>query len=90
LALDAIQQRLFAVALGLRSLRTTASDGDVEAELARLEGEVDGVIKDVRARALVYQPGWLNRCGPPPTSYAPGSASHGREGVGATQGGRRR
>jgi hypothetical protein len=53
LALDAIQQRLFAVALGLRSLRTTASDGDVEAELARLEGEVDDVIKDVRARALV-------------------------------------
>jgi hypothetical protein len=53
LALDAIQQRLFAVALGLRSLRTTASDGDVEAELARLEGEIDGVIKDVRARALV-------------------------------------
>jgi hypothetical protein len=53
LALDAIQQRLFAVALGLRSLRSTASDGDVAAELARLEGEVDGVIKDVRARALV-------------------------------------
>jgi hypothetical protein len=52
LALDAIQQRLFAVALGLRSLRSTASDGDVAAELARLEGEIDGAIKDVRARAL--------------------------------------
>jgi hypothetical protein len=52
LALDAIQQRLFAVALGLRSLRTTVSDDEVAAELARLEDEVDGVIKDVRARAL--------------------------------------
>jgi hypothetical protein len=52
LALDAIQQRLFAVALGVRSLRSTASDGDVAAELARLEGEIDGVIRDVRARAL--------------------------------------
>jgi hypothetical protein len=49
LAIDAIQQRLFAVALGLRSLRTTASDGDVEAELVRLEGEIDSAIKDVRA-----------------------------------------
>jgi hypothetical protein len=52
LALDAIQQRLFAVALGLRSLHTTVSDGGVAAELARLEGEIDGVIKAVRARAL--------------------------------------
>jgi hypothetical protein len=56
LALDAIQQRLFAVALGLRSLRTAASDRDVEAELARLEDEVDGVIRDVRARALSISP----------------------------------
>jgi hypothetical protein len=52
LGLDAIQQRLFAVALGVRSLRATASDGDVAAELARLEGEIDGVIKVVRARAI--------------------------------------
>jgi hypothetical protein len=49
LALDAIQQRLFAVALGVRSLRSAASDGGVAAELARLEEEIDRVIKDVRA-----------------------------------------
>jgi hypothetical protein len=53
LALDAVQQRLFAVALGVRSLRSRASDGGVAAELARLEEEIDGIIKDVRARALV-------------------------------------
>jgi hypothetical protein len=53
LALDAIQQRLFAVALGVRSLRSTASDGGVAAELARLEQEIDEIIKDVRTRALV-------------------------------------
>jgi hypothetical protein len=52
LALDAIQQRLFAVALSLRRLRTTAADDEVAAELTRLEGEIDGVIKDVRARAV--------------------------------------
>jgi hypothetical protein len=53
LALDAIQQRLFAVALGVRRLRSTAPDGGIAAELARLEEEIDRVIKDVRARALV-------------------------------------
>ena len=49
--LDAIQQRLFAVALGLRSLRTGAGDEVVAQELERLEVEVDGLIQEVRSRA---------------------------------------
>lgn len=49
--LDAIQQRLFAIALGLRTLRTGAGPGTVADELERLEAEVDVVIRDVRDRA---------------------------------------
>jgi hypothetical protein len=49
--LDAIQQRLFAVALGIRSLRAGAEDKMVAEELERLEGEVDGLIREVRCRA---------------------------------------
>jgi hypothetical protein len=49
--LDAIQQGLFAVALGLRSLRDGARDEIVTRELERLEGEVDGLIQEVRSRA---------------------------------------
>jgi hypothetical protein len=52
LALDAMQQRLFVVALELRDLRATAADDGVGAVLVRLEGEIDGLIRDVRARAL--------------------------------------
>jgi hypothetical protein len=52
LTLDAVQQRLFAVALGLRSLRSKEHDGGLAAELERLEVEIDGLIKDVRARAV--------------------------------------
>ncbi len=51
--LDAIQQRLFAVALGLRSLQTSAVDETVTRELERLEVEVDGIIREVRCCASV-------------------------------------
>lgn len=46
--LDEIQQRLFAVALGIRTLQTGAVDGEVARELERLEIEVDGLIREVR------------------------------------------
>jgi cob(I)alamin adenosyltransferase len=49
--LDAIQQGLFAVALGLRSLRDGARDDVVARELERLEAEVDELIQEVRSRA---------------------------------------
>ena len=49
--LDAIQQSLFAIALGLRTLRTGAGIGTIADELERLEAEVDVVIRDVRDRA---------------------------------------
>jgi hypothetical protein len=51
-ALDGVQQRLFAVALGLRRLRSRCSRTDVSAELAAIEAEVDDLIRDVRAEAL--------------------------------------
>jgi len=51
--LDAIQQRLFAVALGLRSLQASAVDETVARELERLEMEVDELIREVRCRASV-------------------------------------
>ncbi len=51
--LDAIQQRLFVVALRLRSLQTSAVDTTVMQELERLEVEVDGLIREVRSRASV-------------------------------------
>ena len=49
--LDAIQQRLFAIALGLHSLQAGAVDETVAQELERLEMEVDGLIREVRWRA---------------------------------------
>ena len=49
--LDEMQQRLFAVGLGLRSLQTSAVDETVLPELKRLEMEVDGLIRVVRCRA---------------------------------------
>jgi hypothetical protein len=52
LDLDAVQQRLFAIALGLRSLRSTAADPADAARLEDLEGAIDELIKDVRRRAL--------------------------------------
>jgi len=54
--LDAIQQRLFVIALGLRSLQTSAVDETVAQELERLEVEVDGLIREVRCRASVRPP----------------------------------
>jgi uncharacterized protein with PhoU and TrkA domain len=50
-ALDAMQQRLFAVALGLRTLRARVSDDDLAAEIERLEVEVDGLIRTLRSQA---------------------------------------
>lgn len=50
-ALDGVQQRLFAVALGLRRLRSRCSRTEMGAELAAIEAEVDGLIRDVRAQA---------------------------------------
>lgn len=49
--LDAIQQRLFAVALGIRSLQARAADETVARELERLEKEIDGLIREIRSRA---------------------------------------
>lgn len=49
--LDEIQQRLFAIALGLRSLQTSVADETVAHDLERLEGQVDGLIREVRSRA---------------------------------------
>jgi hypothetical protein len=54
--LDAIQQRLFAVALGARSLRDDAGNDIVARELERLELEVDGLIREVRSRASAPLP----------------------------------
>jgi hypothetical protein len=54
-ALDGVQQRLFAVALGLRRLRSRCSRTDVSAELAAIEAEVDDLIRDVRAEAQPEQ-----------------------------------
>jgi hypothetical protein len=50
--LDAVQQRLFAVALGLRDLRSRIGDGGLVADLERLEEDIDALIRDVRARAI--------------------------------------
>lgn len=55
LALDAVQQRLFVVALGLRGLRSR-SGGELAVEVERLETEIDDLIKDVRASALSIRP----------------------------------
>jgi hypothetical protein len=50
-ALDAMQQRLFAVALGLRTLRARVADDDLALEIERLETEVDGLIRTLRSQA---------------------------------------
>jgi hypothetical protein len=49
--LDEIQQHLFAIALGLRSLQTSAADESVARELERIEMEVDALIREVRCHA---------------------------------------
>ena len=54
-ALDGVQQRLFAVALGLRRLRSRCSRTEMGAELAAIEAEVDDLIRDVRAQALTEE-----------------------------------
>ena len=48
--LDAMQQRLFAVALGLRTLRARVADDDLAVEIERLETEVDGLIRTLRSQ----------------------------------------
>jgi two-component system, NarL family, response regulator DevR len=50
--LDALQQRLFAVALGLRGLRSVMTDTTRDATLRRIEVEIDALIRDVRSRAV--------------------------------------
>jgi hypothetical protein len=57
-ALDGVQQRLFAVALGLRRLRSRCSRVDLSAELAAIEADVDDLIRDVRAEALSDEQRW--------------------------------
>jgi hypothetical protein len=54
-ALDGVQQRLFAVALGLRRLRSRCSRTDLSADLAAIEADVDDLIRDVRAEARPEQ-----------------------------------
>lgn len=65
--LDAMQQRLFAVALGLRSLRSRVVDEDLDLEFERLEVEIDGIIKDVRSQAV--RPGPQRRRDASPPSW---------------------
>jgi hypothetical protein len=72
--LDAIQQGLFAVALGLRSLRDAARDEVVARELERLEVEVDGLIQEVRSRASASPVGAAS---PSEGEPAPSSRSRG-------------
>ena len=50
-ALDAMQQSLFAVALGLHTLRTRVGDDHLGVEIERLEAEVDGLIRTLRSQA---------------------------------------
>jgi hypothetical protein len=50
-SLDAMQQSLFAVALGLHTLRIRVADENLTAEIERLETEVDGLIRTVRSQA---------------------------------------
>jgi hypothetical protein len=51
-ALDALQQRLFAVALRLRVLRSETANERTRRELRGLEREVDALIKVVRSHAV--------------------------------------
>jgi hypothetical protein len=55
LVLDGVQQRLFAVALGLRRLRRRCARVGAGPELAALENAVDELIQDVRAWALTQE-----------------------------------
>ena len=50
-AMDAMQQSLFAIALGLHTLRTRVADEDLAIEIERLETEVDGLIRTLRSQA---------------------------------------
>jgi hypothetical protein len=55
LVLDGVQQRLFAVALGLRRLRRRCARVGAGPELTALEEAVDDLIRDVRAWALTRE-----------------------------------
>jgi SAM-dependent MidA family methyltransferase len=49
--LDAMQQRLFAVALGLRTLQTRVGEQDLAVEIEQLEEEIDALIRTLRSEA---------------------------------------
>ena len=51
-ALDAMQQSLFAVALGLHTLRTRVGDDHLAVEIERLEMEIDVLIRTLRSHAV--------------------------------------
>jgi hypothetical protein len=55
-SLDAMQQSLFAVALGLHALRTRAANENLAVEIERLEAEVDGLIRALRSEASSRNP----------------------------------
>lgn len=54
--LDALQQRLFVIALGLRTLQAQVGHQDLAAEIERLEAEVDGLIRALRSEASSRNP----------------------------------
>jgi hypothetical protein len=54
--LDAMQQHLFAIALGLRALQARVPEQDLAVELERLEGEVDSLIRVLRSEASSRNP----------------------------------
>jgi hypothetical protein len=49
--LDAVQQRLFAAALGVRGVRARIDDATLTAWLDRIEAEIDACIQAVRPGA---------------------------------------
>ena len=49
--LDAMQQRLFAITLGLRTLQARVGEHDLAVEIDRLEAEVDALIQVLRSEA---------------------------------------
>jgi cob(I)alamin adenosyltransferase len=53
-SLDGIQQRLFAIALHLHSLRADEGDETVAEKLHHLEVEVDRLIREVRSHAAAH------------------------------------
>jgi GAF domain-containing protein len=69
---DGTQQRLIALGLDIAALRASVSEeqGDLDANLERLEGEVDEVLGEVRELSRGLHPGLLSRQGLGPSLRA--------------------